>query len=65
MNILAPFNMQPELLCKDEECGGGGWVGDGREERGGFWGEGVKGVVSKYSWNLTLMVLSSRVTKKN
>lgn len=60
VNILAPFNMQPELLCKDEEWEGAG----GREERGGFWGEGVKGVVSKYSWNLTLMVLSIRVTKK-
>lgn len=37
VNILAPFNMQPELLCKDEEWGGGGGV-DGRGERGRVWG---------------------------
>lgn len=28
MNILAPFNMQPELLCKDEGRGSG--LEDGR-----------------------------------
>lgn len=41
MNILAPFNMQPELLCKDEEWGGGR-LGDW----GGFLGgEGEEGVL--------------------
>lgn len=33
MNILAPFNMQPELLCKDEDRAGG-WVMGGNRERG-------------------------------
>lgn len=36
VNILALFNMQPELLCKDE-----GWGGRGQ---GGVKGEGSVGV---------------------
>lgn len=58
VNILAPFNMQPEVLCKDEEWGG--WW-EGREEEG-LGMRGWRSVVSKFSWNLTLMVLSSKVT---
>ena len=39
VNILAPFNMQPELLCKDEEWGG--VVGGGGGGEGGGGGGGV------------------------
>lgn len=54
VNILAPFNMQPELLCKDEEWGEGGVWWEGREGEG-LGMRGVVGVERKCSWNLTLM----------
>lgn len=42
VNILAPFNMQPELLCKDEEWGEGRGVMGGKRG-GGFGDEGGSG----------------------
>lgn len=58
VNILVPFNMQPELLCKDEERGWWGVWWEGREWEG-WWGvDGVVGVESECSRNLTLMVWS-------
>lgn len=59
VNILAPFNMQPELLCKDEEWKGGGeWVlgqrgwWEGREGEGfGMRGLGVLWVNAPGIWH--------------